>query len=262
MATIEVPDHRTRTRRFPWAPVLGSLLAAGLFLASGVLQLTASLQRWVVFRGSRAGDDVSAEDHLFDYSFPYEPWEPIGTAAQLYGLGYLFLALGVLAMPLGLAALTRTARRRSVLVFIVLGEIVLAIVVSGSFAIHGVHALISGFTGVPSPLQHSGALSFWVGVLGLVVLAVLWRRSRAAVAACVFLIGATDLGYLLAAFVIAPVFAGGTSHDTTPWTETVVAASTVAAGIAMIVAALETIRHAKLRAGSEDGAIAVLRPKI
>ena len=81
-----------------------------------------------------------------------------------------------------------------------------------------------------------------VAVRGLapavIILGASWlRRSRAAVATCVFLVGSTGLGYFLAAFWIAPIFAGGVSYDTTPWTETVVAASTAAAGIAMILAA-------------------------
>lgn len=240
MAAIEVPDHRTRTGRLRFIPSPGSLPAAALFLGSAVLQLMASLQRWVVFRGSRTGDEISAEDHLFDYSFPFAPWEPIGTAAELFGVGTLLLALGVLVMPLGVGTLARVAPYRRAVAIVI--QIVLAVLVAGSLGIYGAHALISGVNGAPSPLQGSGATG-WIGLVGLIALALLWRRrSRAIMLACVFLIGNTPLGYLVATFVIAPVISGG-SHDTAPWTESVVAVSAAAAAVAMIVAAADHPRR-------------------
>lgn len=238
MATTEVPDLRPTTRRIEWASVIGSLIAAALFLVAAALQLTASLQRWVVFAGSRTGDDRSVEDHLYDYSYPYEPWEPIGTAAQLYGAGLLLTAVGVLILPIGVAAMRR--RRTRYRVVLTIGEVVTAALVAGALGIDGAHALISGLTGTPSPLQHTGAVG-WVAFFGLIALGVIWHSSRAAVTTCAFLIGSTWLGYLLAAFVIAPLFAGG-SHDTTRWTETVVAATTAAAGIAMLVGTWGVLR--------------------
>ncbi|WP_166878689.1 hypothetical protein [Salinibacterium sp. ZJ450] len=241
MSAIEVTDHRTRTVRFRWVSITGSLIAAALFLGSAVLQVMASLQRWVVFRGSRTDDELSVEDHVFDYSLPWPPWEPIGTAAELFGAGTLLLALGVLVMPLSVSVVARTAARRGVAVGV---GIVLAILVAGSFGIFGVHALISGLAGAPSPLRHFWALG-WVGLIGLIGLSVLWGRiSRAAPAiACVFLIGSTwPLGWIGATYVIAPII-GGSSHDTAPWSETVFAASPAAAGVAMIVAAWMAARR-------------------
>lgn len=239
MAATEVPELRAETRRIPWASVIGALTAAVLFLVAAALQLTASLQRWVVFRGSLTGDELSAEDHLYDYSYPYDPWEPIGTAAELYGFGLLLTAVGVLVLPLGVAAMRRPRRRHAVVAAI---EILLAVLVACALGVDGAHALLSGLTGTPSPLQHSGAVT-WIAFVGLIALGVMWRTSVAAMATCLFLLGSTGVGYLFATFVIAPLFAGGISHDTTPGTETVIAATTAAAGIAMLIGAWVVVRR-------------------
>ena len=71
------------------------------------------------------------------------------------------------------------------------------------------------------------------GIVGLAVMAA-WR-SIAWVAAAVFLLGATLPGYFVAAFIIAPVLAGGISYDTTRWTETVVAAAMLLAATAVTI---------------------------
>lgn len=248
MSAIGVPDNGTRTDRIRRASAIWSFIAAGLFLGSAALQLVASLQRWVVFRASH--DEFVAEDHLYDYSFPHDPWENIGTSAQLFGAGTLTLAFGVLTMALGVVVLPRTVVRRSVAVIIGVVEIVLAILVAGSFGIAGAHALVSGVTGIPSPLQQYGATG-WIGIAGLMVLIVLWVfRSPAAMLACVFLMGTTGLGYFVAAFQIAPLVAGYVSNDTTPWTETVVAAWTAAAGFSMILAAKDAARRGAPRAAA------------
>jgi hypothetical protein len=257
MSAIEVSDHGTRTAPIPWTATVVLFAAAGLFLGSAVLQVVASLQRWVGFRSSLS-EPLSAEDHLYDYYWPYAPWEPIGTAAEFFGLGTLVLAVGILVMTIGVVAIPRTAGSRGVIVaLLAIVEIVLASLVAGSFALHGAHALISGMTGVPSALRDSGALG-WIGVLGLIILAPIWlRRSWAAAAACMFLIGSTGLGYFVAAFGIAPKFAGGTSHDTTPWTETVVAASAAATGAALLIAVWAIARSSRRRDSEASNRTAV-----
>lgn len=238
MSAIDTPEHSTRTVRFRGASAIWSLTAAALFLTSAVLQVMASLQRWVIFAGSQP--DYRAEDHLFDYYFPVEPWENIGTAAQLFGTGTLLMALGVVPMVLGVVAIPRSTTRRGIVIIGNIVDVVLALLVAGSFAIHGAHALLSGLSDTASPLQQYGTLG-WVGLVGLIVLAVRWwRKSPAAMMACLLLIGSTGLGYYLAVFFIASLFAGYTSHDTTPWTETVIAAWTAAAGVAMIFAAVDS----------------------
>ena len=250
MSAIDVPDHRTRTARFGGTSAIWSLTAAGLFLGSAVLQLVASLQRWVVFRYSRG--EFELEDHLYDYTIPWHPWENIGTAAQFFGAGILLLALGVIAMALGVLAMPRPTTTRHPAVDILLGvfDLVLAILVAGWFVISGAHALISGLNNTPSPLAQYLTLG-WVGVVGVIVLCVRWaRRSPAATMACLFLLGSTMLGYFIATYQIAPIFAGYISHDTTPWTETIVAVWTAAAGVAMIVAAGDASSRKTQRAAS------------
>jgi hypothetical protein len=240
MSVIEVSDHNTQTLGSRRASAISSLAAAGLFLGSAVLQLTASLQRWVLFRAS-SGQYVP-EDHLYDYSFPYGPWENIGTSAQLFGAGTLLLALGVLAMAIGVITLPSATAHRGVAVILGTAEIVIAVLVAGSFAISGAHALVSGVTGAPSPLHQYGAMG-WLALFGLILLIVRWGfKSPAAMMACVFLIGSTWLGHFIAAFQIAPILAGYVSHDTTPWTETVMAVWTAVAGVSMIFAAGQAAR--------------------
>ncbi len=239
MRTSGVNEPSKRTARSHTASISWLMTAGGLFLVSAVLQHIASVQRWLVFSASQTGDDISVEDHLFDYYFIGEPWVQIGTTAEFLGAGIVVQAVGVLAMTAGVLTQPSSMAPRHVIITVLttIAEIVLAILVAASFGIHGTYALHSGITGIPSLPQNWFTLSF-VGFAGLVALAVLWRRRvPAAMAACMFLLGATALGYLLASYVVAPVVVGSTSHDTTPWTETVVATSTAAASIATLFAA-------------------------
>lgn len=211
------------------APARWSSIGAALLLASAALQLAASLQRWVVLRDSWSRDDYTIEDHRFDYTYPADPWEPLGTAAQVAGAGYVLLAAGVVAMARG--ATLRPGR----------SERALVAVVAGSFGIDGIHAVLSGLLGVPTPWQFAGMLQLVLSTAAavcLVLLGVRWSRGRwPASVACVFLVGNTVPGYLFAAFTIAPIVTGYQSYDSTPWTETIVAAFTALAALALLAAA-------------------------
>ena len=236
MAAIARSDHPTQPVLSSRSSVSWSLTVAGLFLGSAMLQFVASLERWVVLRNSATRTETSIEDHLFDYSYPADPWENLGTTAQLFGVGLLLVALGILAMA-------RVARNGRV-------ERILSLATAASFGIAGVHALVSGLLGVPSPLQYLPVqvLLNLVGFVGLIALAARWMRTAwAASVSCVLLLGVTLPGYLLATFQIAPVLAGYQSHDTTPFTETIVAVSTAAAGVAMLVGAGVTSRTRRRR---------------
>ncbi|GAA1523902.1 hypothetical protein BJ978_000435 [Agromyces terreus] len=204
------------------------MLAAGLFLVSAGLQLAASLERWVVARDAWTRTDLWVEDHRFDYSFPADPWENLGAAAEMFGAGTVLLALGIMAM-------TRAVEGS------VDGLIgLLAGVTAAGFAVSGLHALLSGLIDAPSPLQFL-PVQLFLGAIGFVGLGILasiwWRASPATAVACVMLLGATLPGTLLAAFQIAPAIVGSQSYDTTAWTETIVAAVPGGAGLAMLTAA-------------------------
>jgi hypothetical protein len=229
MVAPDVPLDRTRPAGRPRASVRWYLTAAGLFLGSSVLQLIASLQRWVTFSDAWRPGEPLIEDNLFDYSYPADPWQNLGTAAQYFGAGYLLLSLGVYAL-LRAAPAHRNGRLR-----------VLALIVVSSFALDGGHALLSGLFDAPTPIQHVMAVLWLLSLVAfgcLIVLGVMWVRTSWAVSlACLFLLGATVPGYLWAMFTLAPLITGYQSHDTTPWTETVVAASTAAAGVSVLLAA-------------------------
>ncbi len=213
--------------------------AAVLFLGSAALQLAASLRRWVVFRGSSPPEEFRGEDHLYDYFFPVDPWQHIGWVAQAFGAGALIQALGVAAMAAGvLLAFGAATARRTIVV-----DIAVAALVVAACGFLGAHALISGIAGSPSPLQHFIAV-LWLPMAGLVALGVRWRsRMPAAAAACFLLLGTTVAGFIVASSMIAPFMAGYVSHDTTPWTESVMAAAVAASGIALLFAAWAVSRY-------------------
>lgn len=216
------PDHfASRVPAFGWL-----LIAAGLFLVSAVLQLVASLERWVTFAG--ASTDGSIEDHLFDYYYPADPWENLGITAQVYGVGLLLFALGIVALARGAAPNGSHATR------------LLVRVTAVSFALTGAHALVSGVIGMPTVLQYLPVqlLLSAVGVVGLIVLGVrVARKSWPASVACVLLLGSTLPGLIFASIMIAPEIVGYQSHDMTPFTETIVASPTAAAAFMLLVAA-------------------------
>ncbi|TDX78935.1 hypothetical protein EDF35_2158 [Rathayibacter sp. PhB151] len=216
----------------------GVLLAAALLLGAALLQLQASLQRWVTASEGWTRTDRSVEDHLFDYMIPADPWEPLGTAAQVHGVGLLLvaIALPVSARAIGGGGLLRLS----------------ALLVAGVLGLSGLHGVLSGLIGAPTPLQ----LPFLQMMLGLVpvvglgaLAAKAHRRSVGAALAYACLLGSTLPGLLIATFVVAPAITGYQSFDTTPWTETVVAATVAAAGCAMLGAAAVLALRGRSRRG-------------
>lgn len=225
----------------------GTLVAAALFLLSGVLQLAASLQRWVVARAALPASDVTYEDHLYDYFWPADPWVPIGGAAELLGAGLLVLAAGIACLA--------WAATRSGTLWVKIA--VIAVVVPT--AVMGLHALSSGVAGAPSPLQNGVILAFCalLPFVGLIALGIRWLRDDAPFAAlsCIALLAPTGVGYLFATFTLAPVIAGYQSYDTTPWTETIVAVCTVLAAVPLIAHVLAERLFLRSRGGASAAGV-------
>ncbi|WP_344059503.1 hypothetical protein [Microbacterium pumilum] len=234
--TTEVPlDTVLSASRLPRWRLVRAIVSAAMLLAAAAALLVASLQRWVwaadlgTFSALVTEDHQSLiEDHLYDFVVPADPWQNVGQAAQLSGVAFLLLAAGALCLTAACAS------KR----WISPGSWLIALAVSIPFGLIGVHGLLSGLSDAPSSLEliASSPLLIVIQLPGIVALAVIAaRRSAAWTAAAILLSGATLPGYLVATFMIAPVFAGGTSYDTTRWTETVVAASIALAGIAVAV---------------------------
>ncbi|MFT2706632.1 hypothetical protein [Clavibacter zhangzhiyongii] len=216
----------------------GRLVASGLLAASALLQLDASLQRWVTARDALPPSRRdSIESHEHDHDAPTAGWIPLGDAAERHGAGMILLALAVVALAVAVGARGRSSA-------------VLVLAVAGSFAVLGLHALLSGIAGAPSPLGGLLLPAHLVGLAGLVGIAALRAgrpRARPLDAVALALVAAASLpGQLLAAFVVAPMLHGDTSYDTTPWTETVVA---VAIGLAAVATAAGGVRAALPAAG-------------
>ncbi len=203
------------------------LTSATLLILSAVLQAAASAQRWVVAAADWERTDASIEDGRFDYLYPSDPWEPIGSAAELAGIAHLAFALAVVTLVV--AVLPPSASR-----------VVVLLMVAVPSALLGVHALACGLMGSPQP-----ALAWLAGpallavlvvqTVGLVWLAILSAaRNPAWSIAAGLMIGATPLGYVVAMAFIAPLIVGYTSYDTTPFTESVVAVWPAAAAVALL----------------------------
>lgn len=226
MAIVDITHHRTRVVRSRQVSATWSLRAAGLLLAVAVLQLAASLERWVALSASWTRTDHLIEDHRFDYLYPSDPWESLGTTAQFSGAAFFLLALAILAMARGAVRHPRASDR------------VIASVVAGTFAVDGLHGVLSGVTGSPTIVQYVVDPLSLVSFIGLVVLAVRWFRSSWPAAIASVLITAITLpGYIVVTFVIAPGITNYQSFDTTPWSETIVAAFVALAALAMLIAA-------------------------
>jgi hypothetical protein len=199
--------------------------AAAFLLGSAALQYIAAAERWLAAPTTWTRRDRWIEDHLFDYSYPADPWENIGAAAQWFGAGYLLLAAGVLVLVgRGHGPAHGLSRMAAVSTAVGLG-------------LTGVHALASGVLGAPTFLQWPIILFGVVAFAGLIVLVAVSIRSAPATAlTSALLLMTTVPGYIFACFVIAPAVVGSSSYDTTPHTETVIAVATAAAAVVLLIA--------------------------
>lgn len=205
-----------------WRAPAGS----ALLVSSGILATAAAAQRWWPACVPGAFDDGGCprlQDHAHDLVIPTAPWAPVGSAAELYGVGLVVLAAAVLVLPPVL--LGRAPGR---LLAVSNGLVALGILTVG------VLTLLSGLSGsavsVPGD-RLAGAL--WVLGLPVVALAGIVECVSTERAANGWRLGASTA--LLAAspiaqVIIAPVVLDYMSHDTTPWTEAFGGVALVLAG--------------------------------
>lgn len=218
------------------------LIASALLACSAVLQGVAAAQRWLFVDVADLAPDRTIEDHLFDYVLPADPWVSVGSAAALFGLGYLLIAVALVALGV---ACQRVGAKAS-------AALVVAALTATPFALLGVRALISGASGFASALQHL-VLSYGALILGaaqtvrlLLFAVIVVRRSWLWSVGLILLIGATLIGYIVALFYIAPAVTGYQSYDTTPWTEAVLAVLTALSALAVAGGSV-TLRDSRLR---------------
>ena len=210
------------------------LLAGALLLLSALLQGLAAMQRWVFVGLGDVGADRSIEDHLFDYVIPADPWVSVGSAATLFGLGYLLIGAALILLGVASRAIADGVR----------GVVAVALVAAVPFVLAGVHALVSGLSGFASPLQYLVAAygAFFLGAVQVAALilfaAFVARRSWIWAIAVLLLIGLSVFGYVGAMVIVAPVLVGYQSYDTTPWTEGVLAANTAVAALVICIGCL------------------------
>jgi len=223
-------------------------LAAFLFFASTLLQLRASYSRWITFAGTLRPTDRSIESHEYDYYLQgFMPSEryllipdtgvPLGNGLLLQSVGIALLLLCVLTSgPVG-------AIRHCI-------QLLLGLLVMLSYMLIGYHALRTELEGTPPGTTGTGwsQLVILLGFIALVVLCVMsFRRFPGAAIAWFCLLGTTIFGYVMIDLFLAPVLTLYTSPDTTPGTETIMALTTAAAGLSMLVCMIALIRQGRSR---------------
>lgn len=216
--------------------------AAVVLVASGALMYAASWQRWSAacpWGSSESRACTIRQDHLYDFVLPTEPWQPIGTAAQLAGAS---LVLGALALP-GLAIAMRPHRRPGPV-------LVLAAVVAVLAATDvGVATWRSGRDGVAvSPVTQDLALSLWLlapfGLLAWLTAAA-WRDERARARAT------TAMGLLLLGSPLVASFSYAIGpFDANPWWEATMGVFTASGGACVLLAGLRRPARRAARVGA------------
>jgi hypothetical protein len=194
-------------------------VTSALLAISGVLTVTASAQRWwpaCRIGAFDSGGCPELQDHAYDYIAPWDPWVPIGNAAEVHGAGMLLLAAAVLLLPRVLAG-HRPGRMLTLA----------AIVVAAGVAVMGLSTLLSGLEGevVSLPSMWLPAILWMIGLPALLIASAARitpappRASVARWAVVMCLIVATVPP--VTEYMVAPAIFGYMSYDTTPWAESV-----------------------------------------
>ncbi|MBV1780805.1 hypothetical protein KRR55_16955 [Paeniglutamicibacter sp. ABSL32-1] len=238
MSAIKDPARRTRPGRFTGASTIWLFLAAALFLASATLRLLAAFQRRAAFSSLEPSGIALGEGPV---PASFDPTASLEAAARLQAAGIWALALGVAAMAIGVLAVHGPGILRKVI------EMLLALLVAVSLAFQAMNVLTPGTIASSEQMEYS----LWLlrtqdlaVFAGLISLACLWgSRLRAAMTACLFLLGSTMLGELLAGFLIAAVLGASATHDMLLHSEAMIAGTVAAAGAALLFAARTTARR-------------------
>ncbi|MGB7981242.1 MAG: hypothetical protein WCF36_10695 [Candidatus Nanopelagicales bacterium] len=207
---------------------------------SGALMYAASWQRWAgacAWGQSEGGGCDQVQDHRYDFLPPIDPWEPVGSAAQLAGWSLIVLALIFALLPWALTG----EQPSPIAATAVVGSALAMVAV-------GVAAIRSGATGVVvDPVGSTVALYGWLLVPP--VLLSWWTvtaRGWAAGAGGVLLFLATP-------FVAAFSYAVG-PYDSQPWWEAISGLLTATAGVCLLGAAAFSDRSCKRRRTAPAGA--------
>lgn len=224
-----------------------------LMLASAAMSVVAAAQRWWPACPRGAFDTEACwrvQDHELDYLMPSDPWTPVGTAAQDAGVATLLLAGAAALLPLVLARRVRWL------------PVLLAVVVSASLTVVGLHQWTAGVTGQVQPATAAlPAALLWAVVVPVVVVVWLVRttsgeRDRRRAVRARWLGAALVASTPLPVALLGPVLLLYGSHDTTPWSEAVIAVPlTIAAVLVWVV----TPGVPRVTAGSTARTVALAR---
>lgn len=194
-----------------------------LLVASGALLYAASWQRWAgVCEWNQTGGRRCAgrQDDRFEFHPVFDPWEPVGNAAQLAGASLLVLAIAFVLLPWAL-----TGRRPGPVTGVALAVVVLIQVAVG------VSNIRSGLTGsTVEPIF--GEATIWAWFYLPIVLLV-----RFAFGARGWALGAA-VGLILANPLVALFSYYHGPFDARPWYEAISAVFTVVAGACLLAAAV------------------------
>lgn len=215
-----------------WRPVARALVSLLLLASAGGFAVAAAQRWWPACpRGAFDSDAcLRLQDHEFDYLYPSDPWTPVGTAAQDAGVATLLLAAAAVLLPLVLARRVRWV------------PLLVAGVVGAALTVVGLHQWTSGVTGQVQPQSAAAAAGFvWLVVVPAVVLvwaarATSGARERSRRVRTWLLAAALVASTPLPVALLGPVVLLYGSHDTTPWSEAVIAIPLVlAAGLVWVV---------------------------
>jgi hypothetical protein len=214
-------------------------LTSTLLAVSGVFTVAASAQRWWpacrigAFDSNRCPE---LQDHLYDYINPSDPerpvdgnaaWVPLGSAAELHGVGMLVLAVAVLLLPWVLAGRWPGWKLT-----------IAALVVSAGVAVAALPTLLSGLEGEAVSLPHMWLpqVLLVLGIPALLIVSAMRATPgprRVEMARWTVVLCLAVANNMMVTYLMAMVILMYGSYDTTPWTEAIGGVLLIGASIAL-----------------------------